>query len=115
MVAINVNAAIPPEKKKEEMPSNNKYVEQTKQLYAKIDNFILKNKMDNINYFNLTAKSINLMLNQISEMTIAQNPPDILINISADQYGVFDFYKAKEIVANGDSVAEKAIKAYLKK
>jgi NTE family protein len=113
LVAVNVNAAIPPEKKKKSAVEH-KYSKQTKQLYAKIDNFILKNKTDNISYFNLTTKSIHLMFNQISEMTIAQNPPDILINISGDQYGVFDFYKAKEIVAAGDRAAEKAIQAYLK-
>jgi NTE family protein len=114
VVAVNVNAAIPPEKKKE-TPIENKYIEQIKQMYSKIGNLIPKNKTDSIGYFNLTTKSISLMLNQISEITIAQNPPDILINISNDQYGTFDFYKAKEIVATGDRAAEKAIKAYLKK
>ncbi|MCK4813346.1 MAG: patatin-like phospholipase family protein [Candidatus Marinimicrobia bacterium] len=115
VIAVNVNAAIPPEKKEKETPLENKYVEQIKQMYAKIGNLIPKNKTDNIGYFNLTTKTINLMLNQISEMTLEQNSPDILINISNEQYGTFDFYKAKEIIATGDNAAEKAIKAYLKK
>ncbi len=114
LVAVNVNAAIPPEKEKKS-PVENKYIEQIKKLHAKIGNLIPKNKTDNIGYFNLTTKTINLMLNQISEITLAQNPPDILINISNKQYGAFDFYKAKEIVATGDRAAEKAIKKYLKK
>lgn len=114
VVAVNVNALIPPEKGKE-TPIENKYLKQIKLMHTKIGNLIPKNKTDNIGYFNLTTKSINLMLNQISEMTIAQNPPDILINISNDQYGIFDFYKAKEIVATGDHATETAIKKYLGK
>ncbi|MCK4813848.1 MAG: patatin-like phospholipase family protein [Candidatus Marinimicrobia bacterium] len=114
VVAVNVNALIPPEKRKE-TPIENKYLKQIKLMHTKIGNLIPKNKTDNIGYFNLTTKSINLMLNQISEMTIAQNPPDILINISNDQYGIFDFYKAKEIVATGDHATETAIKKYLGK
>lgn len=114
VVAVDVHAPIPPEKEKE-TPIENKYFKQIKLMHSKIGNLIPKNKTDNIGYFNLITKTINLMLNQISEMTLIQNPPDILINISADQYGVFDFYKAKKIVANGDSAAEKAIMAYLKK
>jgi NTE family protein len=96
-------------------PSENKYIEQIKKLHAKIGKLIPENKMDNIGYFNLTTKTISLMLNQISEMILAQNPPDILINISKEQYGTFDYYKAKEIVTAGDRAAEKAIMDYLKK
>ncbi|MBN2781586.1 MAG: patatin-like phospholipase family protein [Candidatus Marinimicrobia bacterium] len=118
VVAVNVAAmsergAGAPEREEKEEDAT--FSEQIRTLYEKIGNLIPRNRTDSIGFFNLVNKTINLMLNQISELTLAQDPPDILINIPEDAFGVFDFYKAKEIIENGEAVAEKAIRAYLKK
>ncbi len=118
VVAVNVaamseNGAGSPEGEEKEEDAT--FGEQIRTLYEKIGNLIPRSRTDSIGFFNLVNKTINLMLNQISELTLAQDPPDILINIPEDAFGVFDFYKAKEIIENGEAVAEKAIRAYLKK
>ncbi|MEA3392142.1 MAG: patatin-like phospholipase family protein [Candidatus Marinimicrobia bacterium] len=115
VVAVNVNAMIPVKKKPEPKKVQRKYPEQLKLLIEKIENIVPKNRADHIGIFNLTNKSINLMLNQISELTLKLDPPDIQIDLSVDAFGMFDFYKAKEIIESGDIAAEKAIRAYLKK
>ena len=115
VVAVNVNAMIPVKKKPEPKKVQRKYPEQLKLLIEKIENIVPKNRADHIGIFNLTNKSLNLMLNQISELTLKLDPPDIQIDLSVDAFGMFDFYKAKEIIESGDIAAEKAIKEYLKK
>ena len=115
VVAVNVNAMIPVKKKPEPKKVQRKYPEQLKLLIEKIENIVPKNRADHIGIFNLTNKSLNLMLNQISELTLKLDPPDIQIDLSVDAFGMFDFYKAKEIIESGDMAAEKAIKKYLKR
>ena len=119
VVAVNVNATDPDEftiplpsaEKKDER----KLPEALTNFLEKAEKLLPGNKNDRISTFNITNKSINLMLNQISELTLKLTPPDIEINLPVDCYGTFDFYKAKEIIEYGDKAAEKAITKYLKK
>ena len=117
IVAVNVNATDPddftiplPEEKKEER----KLPDALTNFLERAEKLLPHNKNDRISTFNITNKSINLMLNQISELTLKLTPPDIEINLPVDCFGTFDFYKAKEIIEYGDKAAEKAIKKYLK-
>ena len=48
-------------------------------------------------------------------MTIEKYPPDILINISRNSCGTFDFYKAEELVEIGRYAAIKSIEEYSNK
>lgn len=115
VVAVNVNANIPVEKKSVAKKTDRKVPEQLKQLLEKIEGLIPQHYTDKIGLFNLTSKSLNLMINQISELTLKLDPPDIVIDLPTEAFGTFDFYKAKEIIESGDAAAEKAIKKYLKK
>lgn len=118
IVAVNVNATDPDEftiglpgkEKKEER----KLPEALAGFLERAEKLLPHQKNDRISMFNITNKSINLMLNQISELTLKLTPPDIEINLPVDCFGTFDFYKAKEIIEYGDKAAEKAIKKYLK-
>jgi NTE family protein len=119
VVAVNVNATnpddftvpMPVEEKKEER----KLPEALSHFLERAEKLLPHHNDDRISTFNITNKSINLMLNQISELTLKLSPPDIEINLPVDCFGTFDFYKAKEIIEYGDKAAEKAIKKYLKK
>ncbi len=115
VVAVNVNANIPVEKKPALKKTERKVPEQLKQLLEKIEGLIPQHHTDKIGLFNLTSKSLNLMINQISELTLKLDPPDIVVDLPTEAYGTFDFYKAKEIIESGDVAAEEAIKKYLRK
>lgn len=58
-------------------------------------------KKENIGYYSLIFETIDIMLSQISKLTLEMNPPDILIEISKQSCGVFDFYKAAELIELG--------------
>jgi NTE family protein len=54
-----------------------------------------------MNYFDLINKTITSMTNHIAIMSIKEYPPDILIEISRESCGIFDFFKAEEMVEIG--------------
>lgn len=58
-------------------------------------------KRDGFGYFNIINETSNLMLSQILKLTLEMTPPDILINISKNACGTFDFYKATEMIELG--------------
>ena len=63
-------------------------------------------------YFDLIDKTLSSMTYQMSKMSIEKHSPDILINISRNSCGTFDFYKAEELVEIGRHAAIKSIKEY---
>ncbi|AWM14868.1 phospholipase [Flavobacterium sediminis] len=60
-----------------------------------------KERTKKFNYFNLVNNTIVTMTNHISSMMMDQTPPDVLIEISRTSCGVFEFYRAKELVEIG--------------
>lgn len=60
--------------------------------------------------FNLMNRSIGLMLRIISENSLREYPPDILVETNRNKYGTFDFYKSAEIIQYGEDACEKALK-----
>jgi len=48
-------------------------------------------------------------MRKISELTLEKHKPDLLINISRESFSIYDFYKAKEIIREGEKAAKKAI------
>jgi NTE family protein len=67
------------------------------------------------NHINLAYKSIPLMLNRITELTVEKYKPDIVIDIEHDSFSAYEFYKAHEIIELGRITAEEKIKEYLQK
>ena len=114
LIAVSVNANIPYERKMNDNKKDidNKYLKQIRQLQDKLSNHIPKNKKDAIGIFNLTNRSISIMLGQIALLTLGNQKIDLTINISREAFGTYDFYKAKEIILEGENAARQAIAAY---
>jgi len=62
-----------------------------------------------IGYAELLDKSIHLMIGRASQHIIAENPPDLLINIPREICGTFDFLKAEKIIEIGRLATQKAL------
>jgi NTE family protein len=69
-----------------------------------------KNGNTGVGYFNLITETSSLMLSQISKLTLEMNPPDLLVEISRDSCGTFDFYKADELIQAGRIATKEAVK-----
>lgn len=114
LVVVNVNAPVPYEKnnsEKEQFPDN-KYSEQIKLIKEKLSNLIPTKKTEDIGIFNLTNKSISTMMRKISDLTLEKDKPDLLINISKESFGTYDFYRAKEIIKEGEEAARNALTTF---
>ncbi|MBN2522854.1 MAG: patatin-like phospholipase family protein [Bacteroidales bacterium] len=114
LVVVNVNAPVPYEKKNSEIEQfpDNKYSEQIKLIKEKLSNLIPTKKTEDIGIFNLTNKSISTMMRKISDLTLEKDKPDLLINISKESFGTYDFYRAKEIITEGEEATRKALKTF---
>jgi len=49
------------------------------------------------------------MMRRIADLTLAMHHPDLSIDISKESFSMYDFYKAKEIIKEGELAAQKAI------
>jgi len=123
LVVVNVNAKLPVEslnheknvasdKKSNHENGNeifNRYMKYFNSYHKKNDSHVQKNKHEHIGYIELTRKSLNLMIHQISALTIELYKPDILINVSKDSFGIYDFHKSAEIIEMGANAARKVL------
>ncbi len=112
LVVVNVNARI--SNIKPPLPENNNHEEKRYSKYIntvinKLNYFIPKHETDKLGYFSLLNKTMGLMLHQISLMTLEKYQPDILINISRDSFGTYDFYKSEELIKAGRKATIEAI------
>lgn len=115
LVVVNVNAHIPFIKPSmpvaKEKHNSFLYNEKIKSFQKRIAKLLPKEK-ERLWYFQLITKTISIMLNQMSTHTIEKYKPDILINISKDTCGMYDFYKATEVIEIGRFVTKKCLKKY---
>ncbi len=115
LVVVNVSSAVPYEKRsvEPEKLSDNNYSEQIKLIKEKLNNLIPTKKTEDIGIFLLTNNSIGTMIRKISDLTLEKHKPDLLINISKESFGAYDFYKAKEIIKEGERATIDALKSNL--
>jgi NTE family protein len=115
LAVVDVNADIP-HVRDEPLPEaeeswGKSYLRKIRKINAHADKHIPKNEKDDIGLFNLNNRSISIMLNQIAALTLMDHKVDIMIQISQDSYGTYDFYKAGEIIREGERAALEVIEA----
>lgn len=103
IVAVNLNANIP-------YTPNNLVAEKEPAAYLKMFNAIQSTfpkfdskteNIENLGLFDLLNKSYDLTQDRLTELMIDIHKPDLVVNISRDACGVFEFYRANEIIEAG--------------
>ncbi len=103
IVAVNLNANIP-------YTQNNLVAEKEPAAYLKMFNAIQSTfpkfdskteNIENLGLFDLLNKSYDLTQDRLTELMIDIHKPDLVINVSRDACGVFEFYRANEIIEAG--------------
>jgi len=120
LVAVNVNANKPvvrPVTADEEKSNQKIYLKKMNEFYRHLRkiNPLSGSNDDDLGYFDLINKTINLMTNQMAQLLMNYYTIDMQINISRDSCGTFDFYRAKEQVEIGQYEAKKSIEEYIEK
>ncbi|MBB3187903.1 patatin-like phospholipase family protein [Microbacter margulisiae] len=105
LVAVYVNADIPLYKpylpKAERERQHSVYVQKIAELKQSLFKTDRRDQIRKYNYFNLINSAFVSMSNHLATNIIKNNPPDLLIEISRKSCGLFDFYKAEELVEIG--------------
>jgi NTE family protein len=115
LAVVNVNADIPYEEvpeeneKKQDEEKNNKFIKKIREIQSKSEKHIPEHKKDDIGLFNLNNRSIGIMLRQIAALTLKNYETDIMIEISSHSFSTYDFYKAGEIIDEGERAATRAL------
>lgn len=124
LAVVNVNARIPVQvpviSKKEDEKRKRAYKKKIEEFEAqlqKIRSRSLPGKKSteqdtNLNYFSLVDSTISLMMRHMAQMNLAKHSPDILIEISRDSCGTYDFFKAQELIEMGRYACEKSLDEY---
>jgi NTE family protein len=111
LIAVNVNADIPAYKpdilKKDTEINQSIYWKKIQEFQNYLQTISPSDHKERLGYFDLINNSINLMTEHIAQTIIEKYPPDILILISKESCGTFDFYKAEELVEIGRHQAVK--------
>lgn len=116
LVVVNVNADIPVQKpiisKKESKAKQSVYLEKMQGFYQQFQKINPLNHEEKLGYFDLITKTIGLMTHHNDEMMLAQHSPDLLINISHESCGTYDFYRAEELVEIGRHAAKLCLEGW---
>jgi len=113
LVVVNVSAHVPPSKRTEEPEQKpyGQYAELIESIKEKLNRLMPdKKNHDDISILNLSNKSIGTMMRRISELTLEKHKPDILISISRQSFSTYDFYKAREIIREGEEATLETLK-----
>lgn len=105
LVAVHVNAAIPVPQhfNKEENPQEKEssYKKWLNEFYDFLNINHPKEKKERLGFLSLIDQSLAAgMLKQV-ENAIEKGQPDLVIRVSRDACGTYDFYKAKELIEMG--------------
>lgn len=99
---------------KEDKKESNSYLKQLKIIQQKIANIVPEKETDDLGIFNLTNKSIGLMLHKISQLTLEKYEIDLVFKLPRDTFGTYEFHKASEIIKHGEEMAKRVLDDYEK-
>jgi len=105
LIAVYVNADIPVRKpaalEKDEKKNQSVYLKKIAEFYEHLNLNHQKEKKEKLGYFSLIDKTITTGMLKLAQLAIEKGKPDILINVSHDACGTYDFYKANELIEIG--------------
>lgn len=123
LIAVDVNSNIPHKVPKaitqKEIEHEVKYLNLLDDFRDKLRTFwpIPKNTSEptikKYGFFDILNKSIDLMQERITSLQMEMIKPDMVIKISKESCGTFEFYKAKNLINDGERAFEEAHKKYL--
>lgn len=112
VVAVNVNANVPPHHLtvpvvNQERAAYLKMLDAFRMQFLKTD-AKQEEQVEKFGFFDLMTKSYDLTLDRLTDLMIDIHKPDLVVNISRDACGVFEFYRANEIIEEGRNAFRRA-------
>lgn len=104
LVISNVNGSQAYEKPKDIKPPTKAYLDQLQVVKATWEKFFPTNgqpEHKKMGYFDIMTKTVDLMQDKLTQLLMDQYRPDLVVEVSREVGGVFDFHKAEEIMETG--------------
>ncbi|WP_297091625.1 patatin-like phospholipase family protein [uncultured Draconibacterium sp.] len=105
LVAVHVNAAIPIphqfKNKKDILEKESAYKKWMNEFYDFLHLHHPKEKKERLGFLSLIDQSLATGMLKLVDHAIEKGKPDVLINVSRDACGTYDFYKANELIEMG--------------
>lgn len=115
VVAVNLNANLPssPSNVLEENQERAAYLKMLDALKTYLPRFDNSGDTtaESLGLFDLLNKSYDMTQDRLTEMMIEIHKPDLVVNISRNACGVFEFYRANEIIDAGRQAFHTTYKA----
>ena len=117
IVAVNLNADIPYKPGaalSDESKDRASYLKMFDSMLAVLPRFETSKEdtVASLGLFDLLNKSYDLTQDRLTELMIDVHKPDLVVNISRDACGVFEFYRANEIIEEGRKAFHRAYEQY---
>ncbi len=113
LVVVNVNANIPkPEldiSPKETEKSESIYNKKIKEFQSHLRKILPDRDDDDLGYFDLVSRTISSMIYHNAQVNLEKYNPDILIQVSRESCGTYDFFKAADMIKYGSMAAGNAL------
>ena len=120
LVAVYVNAAIPVDRPKvtreAQEEEESAYQKKMWDFYQQLRHILPLHEdkeeahKEKMGFFDLINETLSFMTDHNVQVALEQYPPDVLVQLSYEACGTFDFYKAREMVEMGRYAARKALK-----
>jgi len=113
IVAVNLNARTASAKREAIIPEPEKaaYLKMLNAFKTQILKFDQKaeERVEKFGFFDLITRSYDLTQDRLTELMVTIYKPDVLIEISRESCGVFEFYRANEIIEEGRDACRNAL------
>ena len=113
LIAINVNAPRQMLQAKKETPAHNSY-HRIREFVNQKWNGAMSGKKSAVppshGFFDIVSGSFEMMQHKLTEASLKEQKPDIIINLPVNLADMLEFYRAKEIIALGYNVTLQRLK-----
>ena len=118
LIVVNINARTRAEKKMpEHVEEEMDHYDAEQHLFVTSDKWIEQvptniERKENFTVFGIINRSMELMMQKLSDFAIYHYQPDLVINIPHDTCTTFEFYKAAELIQLGKEKCSAALDKY---
>lgn len=113
LIAVNVSADIPPinatARQNEDSADETLYQKNIKKFQQQLHKMLPQDKEESMGFFDVMNKTIDLMRYHMTQLSLEKNPPDLMINISRESCGAYDFYRSAELIEIGREATKKIL------
>jgi len=113
LIAVNVSADIPPTNAKtrqdEASTTETLYQKNIRNFQIQLHKILPQDKEEKLGFFDVMNKTIDLMRYHLTQLSLEKNAPDVMINISRESCGTYDFYRSAELVEIGREATKKIL------